>query len=64
MNQFDPQQLVGARLIGPGDRRIGRIRDVFLDDETGAPQWVTVQTALFRGRTSFVPLSGARVRAS
>jgi hypothetical protein len=61
MDRFDPQQLVGARLVGPGEKRIGKIGQVLLDDRTGAAQWLTVRTGLFRGRASLVPLSGARL---
>ena len=60
MDQFDPRQLVGAQLIGPGGKRVGKIGQVFLDDQTGTPQRVSVQTGVFGGRNSLVPLSGAR----
>jgi PRC-barrel domain protein len=62
VNQVDPGRLVGARLVGPGEKRIGKIGLVLLDDRSGAPYWVTVRTGLFGCRTRFVPLSAARVR--
>ena len=61
MDQFDPRQLVGAQLIGLDGKRVGTIGQVFLDDQTGTPQWVSVQTGVFGGRKRFVPLSGARL---
>jgi sporulation protein YlmC with PRC-barrel domain len=61
VDQFDPRQLVGAQLIGLDGKRIGKIGQVFLDDQTGTPQWVSVQTGVFGGRNRFVPLSGARL---
>lgn len=41
--------------------KIGSISQVFLDDESGNPEWVTVKTGLFGQAESFVPLSGAEV---
>ena len=41
-----------------GDR-IGEIGQVYLDNETGEPNWVTVKTGLFGTQESFVPLGQA-----
>jgi uncharacterized protein (TIGR02271 family) len=60
-DHIDAEQLVGAQLVGAGQEKIGRIGQVFLDDETGAPQWVTVQTGLIARSENFVPLAGARL---
>jgi hypothetical protein len=59
---IDPQdapQLVGADLVDGAEERVGRIGHVFLDERTGAPEWVTVRTGFFDSRESFVPLHGA-----
>ena len=58
-DRIDADQLVGAQLVGAGQEKIGKIGQVFLDDETGAPQWVTVQTGLIARSENFVPLAGA-----
>jgi uncharacterized protein (TIGR02271 family) len=60
-DRIDADQLVGAQLVGGGQEKIGKIGQVFLDDETGAPQWVTVQTGLIARSENFVPLAGARL---
>ena len=60
-DRIDADQLVGAQLVGAGQEKIGKIGQVFLDDETGAPQWVTVQTGLIARSENFVPLAGARL---
>ena len=60
-DRIDAQQLVGAQLVGAGQERIGKIDQVFLDDETGTPQWVTVQTGLLGRHESFVPLASAEL---
>jgi uncharacterized protein (TIGR02271 family) len=59
--QFNPEQLVGSQVVDTGQQRIGKVGQVFLDDETSSPQWVTVQTGLFGTRESFVPLAGAQI---
>ena len=41
-----------------GDK-IGSIGQIYLDDNTGEPEWVTVKTGLFGTSESFVPLDGA-----
>jgi hypothetical protein len=51
--------MVGAPVHGPDDRKIGTVGKVFLDPDTGMPNWITVQTGLFGRRASFVPLDGA-----
>jgi uncharacterized protein (TIGR02271 family) len=60
---YDAQQLLTgkAAVLGPDGSRIGPIGQVFLDDATGEPEWVTVRTGLFGGAESFVPLRGATV---
>ena len=41
-----------------GDR-LGPVRQVYLDERTGAPTWVTVRTGWFHGREHAVPLEGS-----
>jgi sporulation protein YlmC with PRC-barrel domain len=41
-----------------GDK-VGGIGQVYLDDESGRPSWVTVKTGLFGTQESFVPLARA-----
>jgi uncharacterized protein (TIGR02271 family) len=43
-----------------GDR-LGRIGQVYLDNDTGQPEWVTVRTGLFGSNESFVPLERAEL---
>ena len=51
-------QYLGRDLIGADGDRIGRIDDVYLDQQTGEPEWLAVTTGLFGMRRSFIPLSG------
>lgn len=55
----DVQQMFGRDVVGSDDKKIGKAGQVFLDDETGSPEWVTVNTGLFGTNESFVPLQEA-----
>lgn len=50
----------GGKVVGPDGAKIGGIGQVYLDDQNGTPEWVTVTTGLFGSSESFVPLRGAR----
>lgn len=41
--------------------KVGAVGEVYLDDATGYPAWVTVNTGFFGTSESFVPLEGATV---
>lgn len=59
----DLEPLLGHRsavVTDQGDR-VGTVGEVFLDDATDTPAWITVHTGLFGTRESFVPLDGAVV---
>jgi uncharacterized protein (TIGR02271 family) len=42
-----------------GDK-LGTIEDIYLDQQTGKPEWMAVKTGLFGANVSFVPLAEAR----
>lgn len=54
-------QVIGSEVVGPDGQRIGRARQVFVDDETGRAKWVSVETGLLGGKASFIPLHDAAV---
>lgn len=57
----DVQTLVtgGGHVIADDGAKIGSIGQVYLDDETSQPEWVTTKTGLFGAGESFVPLRDA-----
>ncbi|MGN6333334.1 MAG: DUF2382 domain-containing protein [Motilibacteraceae bacterium] len=62
MNGMDignPQDMLGRTVVGSDGDKIGKAGQVYLDDTTGRPEWVTVHTGLFGSGESFVPLAGA-----
>lgn len=58
---YTPEQLTGRTAVDRAGDKIGKISQVYLDDQTGQPNWITVSTGLFGTRESFAPLSGATV---
>ena len=51
--------LVGHTAVDRNGDKIGKIGQVYLDDRTQQPVWVTVSTGLFGSNESFAPLYGA-----
>ncbi|WP_164200330.1 PRC-barrel domain-containing protein [[Micrococcus luteus] ATCC 49442] len=50
----------GGNVIGADGEKIGSAGQLYADDDTGEPTWVTVKTGLFGTSQSFVPVEGAR----
>jgi uncharacterized protein (TIGR02271 family) len=50
----------GYDAVGPDANKLGTIEDIYLDEETGEPEWVALKTGMFGGKLSFAPLSQAR----
>jgi uncharacterized protein (TIGR02271 family) len=53
------QQWRGHQLVGGDGEAIGKVKDIYIDRQTGRPEWLAVSTGMFGSRVSFVPLSGA-----
>ena len=49
----------GGNVVGSDGSKIGSIGQLYADDDTGEPTWVTVKTGLFGTSESFVPVEGA-----
>jgi len=49
----------GRTLVDRDGNRIGTIDAIYLDDQTGQPEWALVNTGLFGSKSSFVPLAQA-----
>ena len=63
MNDSDVREIIGNTAYGSDNEKIGKVGQVFFDDATGRPEWVTVNTGLFGTSESFAPLASARVAA-
>jgi uncharacterized protein (TIGR02271 family) len=52
-------RVIGADVIDADGNKIGTASEVFLDDQSGDPEWVTVKTGLFGTKETFVPIREA-----
>lgn len=65
--QFDRNNTVNdydryyGTVIDSEGNKVGDVGQVYLDDATGRPEWVTVKTGLFGMNETFVPLRGETV---
>jgi uncharacterized protein (TIGR02271 family) len=50
----------GRTMVDPAGDKLGTIDAIYLDDETGQPEWATVTSGLFTAKTAFVPLAQAQ----
>jgi PRC-barrel domain/Domain of unknown function (DUF2382) len=50
---------IGRDMVDRDDNTIGKVVDIYLDNESGLPEWAVVRTGLLGMRASFVPLAEA-----
>jgi len=62
----DVQSLMsgGGNVVTENGDKIGSIGQIYLDDYTSEPEWVTVKTGMFGSGESFVPLSEVTVQGA
>jgi len=61
-NQID--QILGKTVYGSDGGKLGKVGQVYLDDATNRPEWLTVQTGLFGNHESFVPVAQGELNDS
>jgi uncharacterized protein (TIGR02271 family) len=54
------QSWQGRTMVDPAGDKLGTIDAIYLDNETGQPEWALVYTGLFTAKTTFVPLAQAQ----
>jgi len=62
MTMTDTQELTrwrGRDVVDESGEKIGRLEEIYVDDETGRPEWLAVKTSWFGGHVSLVPLQDA-----
>jgi uncharacterized protein (TIGR02271 family) len=62
MNQLSmerAQSAIGASLVDRNGDKVGKVEDIYLDQDTRQPEWALVNTGMFGARQSFVPLANA-----
>ncbi len=58
-NATGPEAYMGRNAVDQQGNKIGSIGQVYLNDETGQPDWITVNTGLFGTKEHFAPLAGS-----
>jgi uncharacterized protein (TIGR02271 family) len=54
------QSWQGRTMVDPAGDKLGTIDAIYLDDETGQPEWATVTSGMFTATIAFVPLAQAQ----
>ena len=57
----DISRIEGSTLYDNDGDKVGKVGQLYLDDQTGEPTWVTVSTGFFGSSETFVPVEGARL---
>ena len=50
-------------VVSTDGSKIGKVGNVFVDEGTDNPEWVTVKTGMFGSHESFVPVAGSAINA-
>jgi uncharacterized protein (TIGR02271 family) len=50
----------GRTVVDHEGSKLGKIEEIYLDQETDRPEWALVNTGMFAGKSSFMPLKGVR----
>jgi uncharacterized protein (TIGR02271 family) len=59
LSEAEAGRMIGNTAYGNDGNKIGKVGQLYLDDETGQPEFITVNTGLFGTSESFVPVENA-----
>jgi uncharacterized protein (TIGR02271 family) len=59
LSETQARQAIGSTAYDNDGDKIGKVGQLFLDDETGQPEFVTVNTGLFGTKETFIPVGDA-----
>ena len=60
ISDTDITRIEGSTVHDSSGDKVGKVGQVYLDDHTGQPSWITVSTGFFGTSETFVPIEGAR----
>ena len=60
ISQEQIRDVIGQPVLSTSGEKLGKAGQVFLDDQTNQPEWVTVNTGMFGTKETFVPLAEAQ----
>lgn len=49
----------GRTVVDTNGDKLGKIEEIYFDQETNRPEWALINTGMFAGKSSFMPLEGA-----
>jgi uncharacterized protein (TIGR02271 family) len=49
----------GEKVVGNDEQKLGTIDEIYVDEDTGKPEWLAVKTGMFGSRVTFIPLADA-----
>ena len=55
----NPDALIGSTVTGSDGDKLGKVEDIYYDNETGKPEWAAVKSGMFGGHVSLLPLVNA-----
>jgi uncharacterized protein (TIGR02271 family) len=55
----DVQTWRDAKVVDMGGNKIGSVSEIYLDRQTGEPEWLAITSGLFGTKVSFAPVAGA-----
>ncbi|WKN48128.1 PRC and DUF2382 domain-containing protein [Nocardioides sp. Arc9.136] len=64
ITETQARDVIGSTAYGSDGEKIGKVGQLFLDDQTGRPEFVTVNTGLFGMKETFVPVQDAELSGS
>ena len=59
LTEAQAREVIGSTAYGRDGEKIGKVGQLFLDDQTGQPEFVTINTGFFGSSESFVPVADA-----
>lgn len=62
--QKDVETLMSGTVYSKDGTKLGAVGQVYVDDQSGQPEWVTVRTGMFGFKETFVPLTEAQTKGS
>src|SRR4051812_130452 len=61
LTEQDARQAIGTTVYSSNGEKIGKVGQLFLDDETQRPEFITVNTGLFGTNETFIPVADAEL---
>jgi len=59
LTEDQARETIGRNAVSDDGEKLGKVGQLFLDDETGEPAFVTVNTGLFGTNETFIPIGSA-----